>query len=90
MPGRGTVATGPARHTQYGPGLRVTPPYFPTATLGLLQRAGDLMELAIGIGPDRGNGRQADDHNQRAHNCVFDRGGSVFRDKKAAQADESV
>jgi hypothetical protein len=41
-----------------------------------------VLERGIRVRSDRTNGGQAHNHDQRQHNGVFDRGGTVFRDEE--------
>jgi hypothetical protein len=45
-------------------------------------RSGSSTVGRVGVRSDRANGGQAHDHDQRQHNGVFDRGGTVFRDEE--------
>ena len=42
----------------------------------------DTLERGVRIRADGTNGRQANDHNQRQHHGVLDRGRTVFRDEE--------
>src|SRR3954452_2787903 len=49
---------------------------------GLTELLRNVRERSVCVRSDRANGGQAHDHDQRQHNGVFDRGGTVFRDEE--------
>jgi len=53
----------------------------PPATLARELR-GDAFERGVRVRADRPNGGQADDHDQRQHHGVLNRGGAIFRDEE--------
>ena len=51
-------------------------------SIRLTKRGRHVLKRGIRLRSDRLNGGQAHDHDQRQHNGVFDRGGTVFRDEE--------
>ena len=43
---------------------------------------GDAFERGVRVRSDRPNGGQADDHDQRQHHGILNRGGAIFRDEE--------